>query len=44
MILKLKSTTTRNVINGELGRHTLEIDNKQRVISFWMKLYEKESI
>jgi hypothetical protein len=38
LLLHLKSSTPSYMIYGELGRYSLEIDIKSRIISFWAKL------
>ena len=38
LLLHIKSSTPLYMIYGELGRYPLEIDIKNRIISFWAKL------
>jgi len=39
LLLKLKSSTPKYMIYGELGRFPIEIDIKIRMMSFWARLY-----
>ena len=38
ILLKLKMSTPSYMIYGELGRYTMDIDIKVRIISYWTRL------
>ena len=38
LLLKVKNSTPNFMIYGELGRYSLEIDIKLRIINYWTKL------
>ena len=38
LLLRLKVSTPKCMVYGELGRYPLEIDMKVRMISYWYKL------
>ena len=39
LILKLKSSTPKYMIYGDLGRFSIGIDIKIKIVSFWARLF-----
>jgi hypothetical protein len=43
-ILKVRTTTPNFMVYGELGRFSLEIKVKMRMVSYWNKLLQTEKL